>query len=96
MWCISAKCVIPCTNGGKCNGNNKCRCPEGFSGNHCEVDNGHHMETGGNCKKPCRHGICMPDNKCKCYKGFFGRFCNQRNEWISNLKKEIIHPQNHK
>lgn len=69
-------------NGGKCNGNNKCRCLEGFSGNHCEVDNGRHLE--GNCKKPCGHGVCMPDNKCKCYKGFFGRFCNQRGNEILN------------
>lgn len=62
-------------NDGKCNGNNKCRCMEGYSGNHCEVDL--HLKTG-NCKKPCRNGICMQDNKCKCFKGFFGRYCNQR------------------
>lgn len=77
---LAAKCVIPCMNEGKCNGNNKCRCQEGFSGNHCEIDNGHHLE--GSCKKPCGHGICMLDNKCKCHKGFFGRYCNQRGNKI--------------
>lgn len=81
---ISAKCVIPCQNAGKCNGNNKCRCPEGFSGNHCEVENGHQFHTEGLCKKPCRHGgVCMPDNKCKCNKGWSGRFCNKRGNFYA-------------
>lgn len=77
---LPAKCQIPCINGGKCNGNNKCRCPRGFRGNHCEIEIGHQfqLEMTGNCKKPCRHGVCMLDNKCKCNKGWFGRFCNQR------------------
>lgn len=85
---ISAKCVIPCQNAGKCNGNNKCRCPEGFSGNHCEVENGHQFHTESHCKKPCRHGgVCMPDNKCKCNKGWSGRFCNKRGNFYAKCIK---------
>lgn len=80
-----AKCQIPCINGGKCNGNNKCRCPRDFQGNHCEIEIGHQfeLEMTGHCKKPCRHGVCMLDNKCKCNDGWFGRFCNQRGNSIS-------------
>lgn len=66
-------------NGGRCNGVNKCRCPDGFDGNHCEIEIGHQFQAAviGQCRKPCRHGVCMPDNRCKCNKGWFGRFCNQ-------------------
>lgn len=61
-------------NGGKCMGNNKCRCPAGLGGNHCEI--GRHQRSP--CKKPCRHGTCGPTGQCQCYAGWFGRLCNQR------------------
>lgn len=70
----TAKCVIPCMNGGKCIGINTCRCPNGFGGNHCEI--GRHQRSA--CKKPCRHGVCMPNHQCQCENGWYGRFCNQR------------------
>lgn len=73
----SAKCVIPCMNGGKCIGVNTCRCPNGFGGNHCEI--GRHQRSA--CKKPCRHGVCMPNHQCQCDTGWYGRFCNQRGQF---------------
>lgn len=63
-------------NGGKCIGNNKCRCPEGLGGNHCEIVSQHRLA----CKKPCRHGMCMPNHQCECHEGWFGRYCNQRGD----------------
>lgn len=78
-------------NGGKCNGVNKCRCPDGFDGNHCEIVIGQqfHMDVIGHCRKPCRHGVCMPDNRCRCNRGWFGRFCNQHGT-LSFFKNEFI------
>ncbi|KAI8438969.1 hypothetical protein MSG28_011276 [Choristoneura fumiferana] len=49
----TAKCVIPCLNGGRCKGVNKCRCPAGLGGNHCEVG-----RRGNECARGCRHGAC--------------------------------------
>lgn len=72
-----AKCMIPCMNNGKCIGNNKCRCPDGFAGNHCEVNNSNTPWNGHKCKKPCRNGVCQ-NRQCKCDDGWYGRFCNQR------------------
>lgn len=69
-----AKCVIPCLNGGKCKGVNKCRCPQGVGGNHCEI--GRRVPQRSTCNKACRHGICGPDNTCKCHPGWHGRLCN--------------------
>lgn len=70
---LTAKCVIPCMNGGKCRGINKCRCPPGLGGDHCEI--GRRQRS--TCKKPCRNGDCMPTHKCRCNEGWFGRACNQ-------------------
>ena len=68
-----AKCIIPCLNGGRCKGVNKCRCPRSFRGDHCEI--GQHNMT---CTKPCRHGICYANNVCVCDSGWAGKLCNQR------------------
>lgn len=72
---VSAKCVIPCMNGGKCRGANKCRCPEGYRGNHCEI--GHRVPQRSLCTRPCRHGTCQPNNTCLCDQGWVGRICQQ-------------------
>lgn len=74
MLFFLAKCVIPCLNGGKCKGVNKCRCPQGVGGNHCEI--GRRVPQRSTCNKACRHGICGPDNTCKCHPGWHGRLCN--------------------
>lgn len=76
LFSFSAKCMIPCMNKGKCIGSNKCRCPEGYGGNHCEVNNQPIVSI--HCKKPCRHGVCLASLKCQCHEGWFGRYCNQR------------------
>lgn len=84
FYYILARCIIPCMNNGKCIGINKCRCPNGFGGNHCEI--GSVAENVG-CKRPCRHGICLANRQCECYDGWFGRYCNQNEE----KRKKIEH-----
>ncbi|CAH0727646.1 unnamed protein product, partial [Brenthis ino] len=71
MQLFSAKCVIPCLNGGKCKGINKCRCPAGSGGNHCEVG-----RRSGECARACRHGVCRA-GACRCEPGWRGRFCHR-------------------
>lgn len=73
---IIAKCVIPCMNGGKCKGDNKCRCPYGLGGDHCEI--GRRQRS--TCKKPCKNGKCLENHTCSCDKGYFGKFCNRKRE----------------
>lgn len=88
MIFILAKCMIPCMNDGKCINPNKCRCPHGFGGDHCEIDN--RQKTTSKCKKPCQHGICMPNHQCRCNDGWSGRFCNKR----GNIKHFYLIPNN--
>lgn len=70
-----AKCIIPCLNGGKCKGVNKCRCVFGFQGDHCEI--GQPIKQYNNCKRPCRHGYCTANKTCRCQQGWFGKFCRK-------------------
>uniref|UniRef100_T1GSH3 EGF-like domain-containing protein n=1 Tax=Megaselia scalaris TaxID=36166 RepID=T1GSH3_MEGSC len=73
--CEFSRCTIPCANNTKCIGNNKCKCPRGLSGNHCEE--GVRLQRQA-CGKRCgKHGTCQ-DNKCLCHKGFYGKRCNAR------------------
>lgn len=68
-----AKCVIPCKNGGRCIGNNLCRCPNGLRGDHCEIG----RKQRSTCK--CSHGgICLGNKGCKCQHGYQGRHCRRR------------------
>jgi len=73
--CFIAKCIIPCLNGGRCRGVNKCRCPSGFKGDHCEI--GRRVPARSTCTKPCEHGTCKPDNTCLCDEGWYGKLCHQ-------------------
>jgi len=81
---ILAKCIIPCLNGGKCKGVNKCRCIFGFQGDHCEI--GQPIKQYYNCKRPCRHGYCTANRICRCQQGWFGKFC-QRSKFKNCLFK---------
>lgn len=72
-----AKCIIPCSNGGKCKGVNKCRCVYGFKGDHCEI--GQPMPQHFNCKRPCRQGYCTANATCRCEQGWSGKFCQRSN-----------------
>lgn len=76
---FSAKCFIPCVNGGKCKGNNICRCPLGFKGDHCEI--GRRSSQRSTCTTGCRNGTCQDDNTCLCNKGWFGKLCSKRKPW---------------
>lgn len=68
---------MPCLNGGKCRGNNICRCLDGWLGDHCEIGRKTPRST---CKKPCKNGTCLSTGICECKKGWSGKFCNQRNK----------------
>lgn len=70
---LSARCIIPCLNGGKCKAVNKCRCPRGFRGDHCEI--GRAKPPRSNCLLACKHGTCV-DNVCVCKQGWYGRLCH--------------------
>lgn len=83
-----AKCIIPCLNGGRCRGVNKCRCPTGYMGDHCEI--GRHVPARSTCTKPCRHGTCRPDNTCVCDPGWYGKLCHQ-SKWLeTNYKGKTV------
>lgn len=75
----TAKCVIPCLNGGRCRGVNKCRCVGAFKGDHCEVTPPAKSTQRNLCQRPCRNGICTGINRCLCHEGWHGKFCHRRN-----------------
>lgn len=75
-------------NEGKCININKCRCPQGFGGDHCEIDN--RQQTAAKCKRPCRNGTCMANHHCRCNKGWIGRFCNKHGKILPlNFKNQF-------
>lgn len=81
VW-FAAKCVIPCKNGGRCIGNNLCRCPNGLRGDHCEIG----RKQRSTCK--CSHGgICLGNRGCKCQHGYEGRHCRRRKWPEGNFRK---------
>jgi len=82
-----AKCIIPCLNGGKCKGVNKCRCIFGFQGDHCEI--GQSFKQYYNCKRPCRHGYCTANKTCRCKQGWFGKLCQKSK--IVNHNTSIVY-----
>lgn len=88
IWCVYifmfflAKCIIPCLNGGRCKGINKCRCPNGFRGDHCEI--GRRSLTKSSCSRPCKHGVCFYNNTCLCDQGWSGKSC-QHSKLILNF-----------
>ena len=43
--CEYSKCLIPCLNGGRCVGVNRCRCRRGFTGSQCESQNEDNTQT---------------------------------------------------
>ncbi|KAB7499325.1 Protein shifted [Armadillidium nasatum] len=80
------KCVIPCVNGGRCKGVNKCKCKAGFSGDHCEIITTRGLARLHNrCLSRCRHGVCVGHGICSCNTGYSGRWCKRRKR---TLEKE--------
>lgn len=88
---ILAKCVIPCLNGGKCRGANKCRCHSGYRGNHCEIES--RVAQRSLCTRLCKHGICQTDNTCLCDPGWTGKKCQRSKlktgKFIINILKSF-------
>ena len=86
----TGKCMIPCLNGGRCRGVNTCRCPDNYSGDHCEIGltktssqiSKRQRQQEEDCSIPCRNGNCIiGSNKCQCFQGWFGRRC-RRSEFV--------------
>ncbi|KAF2353289.1 EGF-like domain [Trinorchestia longiramus] len=73
------KCVVPCINGGVCRGDNKCRCPPGFGGSHCEIAQQTSAVRLQRCRERCVHGRCHDvTGVCKCDDNHSGRWCRRR------------------
>lgn len=81
VFTLSAKCVIPCLNGGKCKGINICRCSNEYKGNHCEIATTRITSQRSTCSKPCKHGTCQPNDTCLCEAGWYGKFCHKSKPW---------------
>ncbi|ROT64852.1 hypothetical protein C7M84_017203 [Penaeus vannamei] len=78
--CEFSKCVIPCVNGGRCRDVNKCRCPHGFAGDHCEIvlgQLGTDALNNSRCSRKCKYGTCS-GSVCECELGYSGRWCRRR------------------
>jgi len=81
FFAFSAKCVIPCLNGGKCKGTNICKCSNEYKGDHCEIATTRITSQRSACRKPCKHGTCQPNDTCLCEAGWHGRFCHKNKPW---------------
>ena len=62
-----AECDKKCANGGWCNHDKICQCPEGYMGQHCRT---------ALCYPQCMNGgSCTSPGMCSCPSGFQGRHC---------------------
>ncbi|XP_064630030.1 uncharacterized protein LOC135488959 [Lineus longissimus] len=67
---IYPECSSGCKNGGRCIATNQCLCPEGFSGQTCQLPV---------CHPDCSpRGVCVRPGVCKCKKGYIGKACSIR------------------
>ncbi|KAK3796935.1 hypothetical protein RRG08_032239 [Elysia crispata] len=65
----AAQCKKKCLNGGRCLGQNVCKCLPGWAGSRCEM---------ANCIMPCLHGgKCVAPYKCACLEGYTGFRCEE-------------------
>ncbi|RXG57441.1 Protein shifted [Armadillidium vulgare] len=61
------ECDKKCSNGGVCDENRRCLCPNGYMGQFCNVIL---------CYPQCRNGgICSAPGRCTCPLGYHGRVC---------------------
>lgn len=83
------ECDKKCANGGWCNSEKICQCPEGYMGQHCNT---------ALCYPACmNNGTCTAPGVCSCPTGYQGRHCEGGNFLIfhfiinllfyTNLKK---------
>lgn len=62
-----AECDKKCANGGWCNQDKVCQCPEGYLGQHCKT---------ALCYPACmNNGTCTAPGVCSCPLGYQGRHC---------------------
>ncbi|KAM4020612.1 epidermal growth factor-like protein 7 isoform 1-T2 [Anomaloglossus baeobatrachus] len=77
--CNNVSCRLQCQNGGTCVAYNKCQCPEGWSGNHCQTDvdecaSGQHrcsqscINTSGSFRCGCHEGFSLSSGGTSCHK----------------------------
>ncbi|KAM3911413.1 epidermal growth factor-like protein 7 isoform 2-T2 [Leptodactylus fuscus] len=66
--CNKVSCHLPCQNGGVCVGYNRCRCSEGWSGNHCQTDVDECQSGRHRCTQSCINS--SGSFRCGCYAGF--------------------------
>jgi len=76
--------VNPCQNGGECKYNKKkkaeiCTCPDGFSGNVCEIKAFDPCDP-----NPCQNGGSCKNGDCKCPAGFLGDKCQTKDPCSPN------------
>jgi hypothetical protein len=65
------ECDKKCANGGWCNHDKICQCPEGYMGQHCRT---------ALCYPQCMNGgSCTSPGMCSCPSGFQGRHCEGGN-----------------
>lgn len=62
-----------CINGGTCQEeSHKCKCPDEFTGNLCEIS------IQNICNIECQNGGTCIGNKCICFQGYTGHDCSSR------------------
>merc|ERR1712154_461454 len=65
----AAVCSVNCRNGGWCVDQNRCQCPWGYTGRHCETQI---------CNLNCQNGGWCEANRCRCPWGYTGYQCETR------------------
>uniref|UniRef100_A0A4W5M0P5 EGF-like domain-containing protein n=1 Tax=Hucho hucho TaxID=62062 RepID=A0A4W5M0P5_9TELE len=67
---ITAICILPCLNGGRCAAPYQCECPTGWTGTRC------HSAV---CSLSCLNGgRCIRPNRCHCSPGWSGHDCSRK------------------
>ncbi|NP_001104187.1 uncharacterized protein LOC100126603 precursor [Xenopus laevis] len=66
--CGQVLCRLPCQNGGTCVGSNKCECPAGWRGIHCQTDVDECSDRTHQCSQLCINSA--GSFQCECLEGY--------------------------